>query len=548
MSEDRSTRAGNWETKDEPEKQRNDADRVLLTDGGDPKVVGELPDDGGTGVLGKATGSGTTYGVRGEASSGYGLGTPHDLLLKGVLDTDEGDFVVEAGTTNTNRAQNIVMGHAGNSATNTYGATISGGGEDDGSDPVLLHEVTEGYGTIGGGRNNTVDGFLGTVGGGGNNTANGRATVGGGNNNVAAGEESTIAGGQANTASGNVATVGGGERNDARAEYATIAGGGPTDSENPSTTNNVVFDNYGTIGGGGNNQAGSDNSDSTDATYATVGGGQLNEASGNNATVGGGWLNAASGNNATVAGGTSNKATGARATVGGGGVNRASGTRATVPGGGFGAAESPNSFVWNDNSEYHSLPNVSRDGLSSDKTVASDDSDPTGSNTFSVSATGGVRFITGSDQVTYLTDASTGWTSASSRAVKTNIDPVDPGEALAGVEQLEVATWEYENDDGEGAGTTHIGPMAEEFHDAFDVGDSDKHINSINADGAAFAAIQGLSEKLDEKTEQIEEQQDRIEHQAARIEALEEQNRKLEERLTALESQSTAGGPIGADD
>ena len=38
--------------------------------------------------------------------------------------------------------------------------------------------------------------------------------------------------------------------------------------------------------------------------------------------------------------------------------------------------------------------------------------------------------------------------------------------------------------------------MAEEFHEILDadVGSSDEHINSLNADSVLFAAVQGLSE------------------------------------------------------
>ncbi|ERH11168.1 MAG: hypothetical protein J07HX64_02950 [halophilic archaeon J07HX64] len=121
---------------------------------------------------------------------------------------------------------------------------------------------------------------------------------------------------------------------------------------------------------------------------------------------------------------------------------------------------------------------------------------------------------------------------------------------------MDVATWEYE---GEAGGTTHIGPMAEEFHDAFDVGDSDKHINSVNADGVAFAAIQGLSAELDEAHEELAEREERIEEQTDRIDELEtenehlrEQNAELEDRLAAIEDQlgldSGAGTQGVADD
>jgi hypothetical protein len=218
---------------------------------------------------------------------------------------------------------NIIGGYSGNSVTSgVKGATIGGGGRSG-----FTNRVTDDYGTVGGGDNNqagdnagtTTDAPCATVGGGAYNTASGVcATVGGGSANTASDHHATVGGGWYNYATASYATVGGGRYNDATADYATIAGGGPSDPTNPATTKNVVYDDYGTIGGGGGNRAGSDDADTTNAPYATVGGGANNEATADYATVGGG------GSNEAVAYG---------ATVGGGLWNSASGSFATVPGG-----------------------------------------------------------------------------------------------------------------------------------------------------------------------------------------------------------------------
>ncbi len=77
------------------------------------KVLGQLAADNGVGVLGQNdASSGTPIGVQGAVpnnSAGYGLATSDDLRLEGVLDTDETDFVVEAGTTSTEEARNVVL-------------------------------------------------------------------------------------------------------------------------------------------------------------------------------------------------------------------------------------------------------------------------------------------------------------------------------------------------------------------------------------------------------------------------------------------------------
>ena len=104
---------------------------------------------------------------------------------------------------------------------------------------------------------------------------------------------------------------------------------------------------------------------------------------------------------------------------------------------------------------------------------------------------------------------------------------------------MEVATWEYKDDDGEGAGTRHVGPMAEDFHEVVDVGTSDDHINSINADGVALAAIQGLSQTLKERTAELETEIDardaRITDQQDRIDTLESRLDSKDDRVDALE-------------
>jgi hypothetical protein len=198
---------------------------------------------------------------------------------------------------------------------------------------------------------NTVSGTNAVVAGGTGNTASAQeTTVGGGNDNTADAASTTVPGGRDNTANGEAATVGGGQNSDVQGEYGTIAGGRPSDPDSsPDTTNNVVFDNYGTIGGDGNNQAGSDDSDPTTAQYATVGGGDSNTASGSNTTIGGGSNNAASGFNATVGGGFDNTASGFQATVPGGGINEASESNAFAAGR-KAKARASGAFVWGESS------------------------------------------------------------------------------------------------------------------------------------------------------------------------------------------------------
>ena len=61
-----------------------------------------------------------------------------------------------------------------------------------------------------------------------------------------------------------------------------------------------------------------------------------------------------------------------------------------------------------------------------------------------------------------------------------------------------------------------MGPMAQDFHAAFGLGVSDKLIDTIDPDGVALAAIQGLHALVQEKDAEIDELRARLERLEAR--------------------------------
>ena len=63
-----------------------------------------------------------------------------------------------------------------------------------------------------------------------------------------------------------------------------------------------------------------------------------------------------------------------------------------------------------------------------------------------------------------------------------------------------ISRWNFKGD----AATPHVGPMAQDFHAAFALGTDDKHIATVDADGMALAAIQGLNEVVKEKDAEIQ--------------------------------------------
>jgi hypothetical protein len=106
----------------------------------------------------------------------------------------------------------------------------------------------------------------------------------------------------------------------------------------------------------------------------------------------------------------------------------------------------------------------------------------------------------------------------SDRNAKERFTPINPQSVLAKVAALPISEWKFKSD----AGTRHIGPMAQDFYSAFEVGTDDKHIATVDEEGVALAAIQGLNQKLNEKD--------------AQIEALKQQNDSLAARLNELET------------
>jgi hypothetical protein len=174
--------------------------------------------------------SGNGHGVYGRSDGGYGLATPDDLKLEGLVDTNETDFVVETGDTSTPSARNVIQGHASNVVTDgAEGATIAGGGFDDGS-TVEPNKVHDQYGTVAGGAGNEAGSPDGEP------SSARRATVGGGLSNAASAVHATVAGGHSNVASGDSASVGGGENNEASGDWSSVHGGLSNEASAPHAT------------------------------------------------------------------------------------------------------------------------------------------------------------------------------------------------------------------------------------------------------------------------------------------------------------------------
>ena len=335
---------------------------------------------------------------------------------------------------------------------------------------------------------------------------------------------------------------------------ATIGGGGSI-----SYTNRVT-DDYGTVGGGYNNQAGNGVGTTSDAWYATVSGGGVNTASAGRATVAGGWGNTASDTFATVSGGRGNTASHQYTTVGGGYDNEASNWYATVGGGVFNTASGPESAVgggkgntasgfratvpggWDNEAAGDQSfaagrrAKANNDGCfvwgdSTDADVACNDNDR-----WIARASGGVYFYTNAGLTSgmYLSAGGSAWNAVSNRERKENFVSVDAQALVARLAEVPITTWNYKSQDD---AIRHIGPMAEDFNTLIEDlgGEGEDYINTLDADGVALAAIQGLHQLSQEQAVRIEVLEAKDTDQQAQIDALQLENADLIGRVAALE-------------
>ncbi|MCP3103793.1 tail fiber domain-containing protein [Myxococcus sp. K15C18031901] len=226
--------------------------------------------------------------------------------------------------------------------------------------------------------------------------------------------------------------------------------------------------------------------------------GNLNTASGQGATAFGESCSA-SGTNATCLG-VSNNASGSaslasgtvataagRAAVAMGGLVTANGDYSIAMGRAVSTKGYAGTFIWGDNSTA---------------TVA----ESTEANQFTVRAIGGIRLRTSSSLSTgcNLYPNSGAFECTSDRDVKEDFRPVDREALLRKVAKIPVETWRFKGTEG---GVRHLGPVAQDFHEAFGLGSSDRSIGMLDINGVNMAAIQALelrTRELAAKTAEVD--------------------------------------------
>ena len=111
----------------------------------------------------------------------------------------------------------------------------------------------------------------------------------------------------------------------------------------------------------------------------------------------------------------------------------------------------------------------------------------------------------------------------SDAASKHVFEDVPAEDVLDAVGNLPIQSWSYKHDP---KGTRHLGPTAQDFREAFQLGADDGSISLVDSSGVALSAIKALRERLLQKDRELNE--------------VHAKNRELESRLASLESKMAA--------
>jgi hypothetical protein len=164
-------------------------------------------------------------------------------------------------------------------------------------------------------------------------------------------------------------------------------------------------------------------------------------------------------------------------------------------------------FIWSDGSA----------------TASADTFRNTANNEFAARATGGFRFRTNLTGTTgcNLPAGSGVFNCTSSRLTKENFEAVD-GEAVLGkIRALPITTWSYIT---EGKEVRHIGPMAEDFAEAFQLGAGNTSIGVQDLASVSLAAVKAL----EERTAELQKKSEEVDVLRAQLAAFEARLAKLE--------------------
>jgi len=93
-------------------------------------------------------------------------------------------------------------------------------------------------------------------------------------------------------------------------------------------------------------------------------------------------------------------------------------------------------------------------------------------------------------------------------------------------------SWTYKSEAPE---VRHLGPVAQDFYSTFSLGQDDRHISTIDANGVALAAVQGLHRVVQKRDARLATLTEHIETLAKELDDQKALYRALAVRFSALE-------------
>jgi hypothetical protein len=117
----------------------------------------------------------------------------------------------------------------------------------------------------------------------------------------------------------------------------------------------------------------------------------------------------------------------------------------------------------------------------------------------------------------YLMGGSSGWASFSSRELKENFRELDGEELLGKIARMSITEWNYKTNPE----IKYIGPVAEEFAEAFHLNSDDPGgINTISIDGVNMAGVQALEHRTGAMRAELDELRALVKALKAEVRAL----------------------------
>ena len=120
------------------------------------------------------------------------------------------------------------------------------------------------------------------------------------------------------------------------------------------------------------------------------------------------------------------------------------------------------------------------------------------------------------------------WVNGSSIEFKDDFTALDKKEILNKISSLNISRWHYKGTGNE----YHIGPIAEEFYQLFNVGTDKKYISTVDPAGIALAGIQQLVQENQESKKTVKQLQKNLEMQQV---INEKQQKQIDELVKELQ-------------